>query len=100
MHPPVGLARSWTADRVYPRAHFLQCLNRSKPSNQNWQEQRTMISLSAALAHGQDVPATIPAIFQFIHAPADNVNAQAAERFLIEWHRRVDRRALERIEGP
>jgi len=59
-----------------------------------------MISLSDALAHGQDVPATIPAIFQFIHAPADNVNAQAAEWFLIEWHRRVDRRALERIEGP
>ena len=59
-----------------------------------------MIPLSDALAHGQDVPATIPAIFQFIHAPADNVNAQTTERFLIEGHRRVDGRALERIEGP
>jgi len=66
----------------------------------NRHEQGTMISLSDALPHCQDVLPRLPAIFQFIHAPADNVNAQTTERFLIEWHRRVDRRALERIEGP
>ena len=60
----------------------------------------TPVPLSDALAHGQDVSGAVPAIFQFIHAPAHDVNAQATDRFLVERHRRVNGRGFQRIEGP
>jgi hypothetical protein len=48
--------------------------------------------------HRHDVTITGTRVSQLVHGIAKHVNAQAADRFSIEWHRGINLRQFQRIE--